>query len=98
LPKPNDPTHVLSIEALWSGGIEEILAQAEIPCLKQRARGTVAAIIIGELSETYRYFVPFAALEKSKELLCDFIDRDGADDMTEFDGEDECSGAGEHHD
>lgn len=90
-PKGNDPVHILSKEALWSGGIEETLKEAGIPCLKQKSRGTVAGILLGELSEIYRYFVPYGALEQSRELLLDFIESPGdenGDEEREWEGED----------
>lgn len=70
-PKENDPVHLITKDAIWSGGIEELLKENGIPCLKQGIQGAGITAKLGYLTETYRFFVPFGAYEKSKELLED---------------------------
>ena len=69
VPKENDPVFLMTKEGIWSGGIEEILKENSIPCLKQGIQGTALTIKMGDITETYQFFVPFGAYEKSKELL-----------------------------
>ena len=75
-PKDNDPVYLMSKEILWSGGIEEILKDNGIPCLKNSAQGSVINVIFGQFGDMLHFYVPFAALEKSRELLAGFIDND----------------------
>ena len=77
-PKDNDPAYLLSKEMLWSGGIEDVLRENGIPCLKKSMQGSAFNVIFGQFGDVIKFYVPFAALEKSKELLADFF----------YDGED----------
>ena len=78
-PRGNDPVYLMSKAALWSGGIEEILKENDIPCLKQGSKGSFFNVILGSFTERYNYFVPYGALEKSRELLADFFEEDRED-------------------
>jgi len=73
-PVGNDPVYLLSKEILWSGGIEEVLKENGIPCLKKSSQGTAFNVIFGQFGDVMRFYVPFAALEKSRELLADFME------------------------
>ena len=79
-PKDNDPVYLLSKEVLWSGGIEEVLKENGIPCMKKSLRGSAFSIIFGQFGDLIRFYVPFAALEKSKELLAGFMGEDDLED------------------
>ena len=83
-PTGNDPTYLLSKEILWSGGIEEALKEHGIPCLKKSSQGTAFNVIFGQFGDVMRFYVPFAALEKSRELLAGFLDEDEDDDALEY--------------
>lgn len=74
--KGNDPVYLFSKEAIWAGGIEDILKEHGIPCLKQGIHGAAITAKMGDITETYRFFVPYSAYEKSKELLCDYFPAD----------------------
>ena len=73
-PGENDPVYLLSKEMLWSGGIEEVLKENGIPCMKKSAQGSVINVIFGHFGDVLHFYVPFAALEKSKELLAGFME------------------------
>ena len=69
-PKDNDPVFLMIREAIWSGGIEETLKENGIPCLKKGLHGAaVTERTGGYLNESYMFYVPYGALQKSKELL-----------------------------
>ena len=78
-PKENDPVYLLTRHAIWAGSIEDILRENGIPCLKQSEQTSALTIITGEIAATYRIFVPHSALEKSKELLVDFLEEGDGD-------------------
>ena len=73
-PNGNDPVYLLSKELLWSGGIEDVLRENGIPCLKKSAQGSIVNVIFGQFGDVIGFYVPFAALEKSKELLAGFME------------------------
>jgi len=79
-PKENDPTYLLSKAMLWSGGIEEILRENGIPCMKKSAQGSAFNVIFGQFGDVLGFYVPFSALEKSKELLADFMEEGEPED------------------
>ena len=72
LPQNNDTVYLLTKEAIWSDGVEEILNEHNIPCLKQGVFGA-GITSVTHLPETYHFFVPFGAYEKAKELLDNFF-------------------------
>lgn len=71
----NDPVYLITKDAVFAGAIEDILSQNEIPCLKQGLLGAGLAARTG-YAETYRFFVPFGAYGKARELLCNFFDKE----------------------
>ena len=73
-PKENDPAYLITKDITWSGGIEDILTENNIPYLKQGTLGAGLTSKIGYGMENYQFFVPFGAYEKSKELLADIFE------------------------
>ena len=73
-PKDNDPVYLMTKDSLFSDGIEYILKENSIPCIKQGLNGSGITTQLGYITETYRFFVPFGAYNKSKELLDNFFD------------------------
>lgn len=67
-PKINDEIYLTTQKPIFSGMFEDLLKQNKIPYLKQGKLGAALAIKAG-LFEEYKFFVPFGAYEKSKELL-----------------------------
>ena len=78
-PKGNDPVYLITKDAIFAAGIEDILKKNDIPCLMQGELGEGIISRIGYTKETYRFFVPFGAYNKSKELLSNFFE--GEDDQ-----------------
>ena len=69
-PKENDPVYLMTREAIWSGGIEETLKENGIPCLKKGLHGAgVTERIGGYTTESYSFYVPYGAYQKSKEIF-----------------------------
>jgi hypothetical protein len=73
-PEENDIVYLLTREALYSGGIEEILKENGIPCLKRGVQGAGITERLGYSTETYEFFVPYGAYEKAKEIIKDILD------------------------
>ena len=72
-PKDGDPVFLLEQQSLWSGGIEDILRENGIHCMKRGVRGAGLTFILGEGIETYQFFVPYSAYDKAKELMDEFL-------------------------
>ena len=75
-PKDNDPVYLLTQNAIWAGAVEDILREGDIPCLKQSEQRSAFTIIMGEITATYRIFVPYSAYQAAKERLADFLKED----------------------
>jgi len=68
-PKENDPVYLITKNVVWSGGIEDILTENNIPYLKKGLLGAGIASRTGYGMENYQFYVPFGAYKKSRELL-----------------------------
>ena len=68
-PQENDPVFLITKPALWSGGIEELLKEHGIPCLKKGALGAGFSTHIGYAFGSYHFFVPYSAYVKANELI-----------------------------
>jgi len=68
-PKENDPVYLITKDVMWSGTVEDILNQNNIPYLKEGLLGAGITSKAGYAVENYQFFVPFGAYKKSKELL-----------------------------
>ncbi len=70
----------------YSGMLESLLKDFGIPCLVLRNDKFLAlqASFRTESGE-FKFFVPYGALEKAKEVLKDFFDDDDDDDDCEYD-------------
>lgn len=76
-PKENDAVYLVTRNYLFSKMLEDVLAKNNIPYLisRQGLCGTAPAKAPSGTDE-YKFFVPFGAYEKSKELLEDFFGED----------------------
>jgi hypothetical protein len=68
----NDPVYLTVNDVVASAAIEDILQQNGIPCEKQGMLGQ--GIQIGFLYESYRFFVPYGAYDKAREVIANFLD------------------------
>ena len=71
--KENDPVYLTTKDIIWSGAVEDILKENNIPYLKQGSLGAGITARIGHSMETYQFYVPFGAYEKAKKLLAEFF-------------------------
>ena len=83
-PADNDPVFILSHNAFMSPGIEDILKRNGIPCIMQGEVGG-GILYLGYAFEFFRFYVPYGAYEKSRELLADYLE--GAPEEPETEGE-----------
>jgi len=67
--KDNDPIYLTCKNYVFSGLLEDVLKQHQIPCIKKPVHGAALSLWRGNMFEKFTFFVPFGALEKSKELL-----------------------------
>ena len=72
-PKENDPVYLITKDFVWSGEIESLFTENNIPYLKQGLFGAGITISMGHAMETYQIYVPFGAYEKAKKLLADIF-------------------------
>jgi len=70
----DDPVYILTKDAILSASIEDILTQNNIPCIKKAQLGAGLTAYIGYSMDTFRFYVPFGALEAAKDLLSNFIE------------------------
>ena len=72
--KENDVVYLTTMRGFFAGMLEDILAQNDIPCLKirQGPGGTFPTRGQSSLGE-YRFFIPFGAYERAKEIFDEFF-------------------------
>lgn len=67
-----ETVYLTSCEYIWSKTVEDILNDANIKFYCHGILGSGVIVSIGEMSELYRYYVPFSDYEKAKALIPDF--------------------------
>lgn len=72
-PQKNDSVYLMTQDAIWCAGIEEILKENKVIYLKRGTRAVAVSIAMGEMTEKYEFFVPYAEYENAKELLGNFF-------------------------
>ena len=75
-PKENDAVYLTAKNSLFSGMLKDVLTKNHIPYMDLR-RGSVGSFVSNVpsgFSEEYRFYVPYGAYEKAKELLEEFFD------------------------
>lgn len=81
--KNNDPVYVITEDAILAASIEDILNENGIPFLKKGLIGAGITSRIGFAREIYEFYVPYNALEKTKELLYNFFDEEEREKIRE---------------
>ena len=66
--REDDPCFLIERDVIWSEVIEDMLKENGIPYLTRGRMGAGLAISVGPMFEKIRYYVPYACLEKAKEL------------------------------
>jgi len=85
-PADNDPVFILSHNAFMSPGIEDILKRNGIPCIMQGEVGG-GILYLGYAFEFFRFYVPYGAYDKSRELLADYLEGAPEEPEAEPEGE-----------
>ncbi|HML46697.1 MAG TPA: hypothetical protein PKE04_08110, partial [Clostridia bacterium] len=60
---------LISKDSIWSGMVEDILNQSNIPFLKKGTLGAGLAANVGFAMETYRFYVPQDVYDQAVDLL-----------------------------
>lgn len=56
-------------DPIWSGMLEDVFHQHQIPFITRRMMGAGLTMIIGSLGENVRFYVPFSHLPQARELV-----------------------------
>ena len=66
--REDDPCFLIERDAIWSEVVEDFLKENGIPFLTKGKMGAGLAIHVGPMFEKNRYYVPYACLERAREL------------------------------
>ncbi len=70
--KDDDLVIVTTADYITSALIEDILREADIKFMKKGALGSAITLYVGELTETYNFYVFASDYERALELMPDF--------------------------
>ena len=79
--KENDAVYLTTKDFMFSSMFENILVHNKIPCLKQAKFGAAMTMTLGTRFEEFKFFVPFSAFEKAKELLEEFFTEESINEI-----------------
>lgn len=65
---------------IWSGMLEDVLHQHQIPFITRSLMGAGLTMIVGSLSEIVRFYVPYSHLPQAQELVDELFASDQSDD------------------
>lgn len=80
-PTGSDPVLLIEKGYVWAGMVEEILSDNGIPLLKKGVRGAGLSVSLGEVGETFRFFVPYETLEQARELMVQLFPADFGEEV-----------------
>lgn len=72
-PQADDPCFLISVGAIWSEMVADLLKQNEIPFEQKSSKGAALAMLTGLLGETFDYYVAFDRYGEAKELTDAFF-------------------------
>ncbi len=75
-PEENEPVLLMVLTAMQSMLVEPILQDSGIPFSKMGTLGGALSMYGGMMSETNRFYVPFSAYERSREVIIDVFGED----------------------
>ena len=75
-PEDNEPVLLMELSAIQVMLVEPILEDTGIPYSKLGTLGGALSLSTGMMRENYRFYVPFAALEKSREAIINIFGED----------------------
>lgn len=84
-PKSDSPVFLVTKNSLWEGVAANILKDNGIPYFTKRALGGGLSAIIGTQLELYRFYVPYAAFDKARDLMTIMQGGEDADYGDDFD-------------
>lgn len=76
MPKPNDPVLLIKTDLLHGNMIEPLLKDHQMPYSKIGERGAGLSMYGGSMLETYRFYVPYGAYVKVRELIVSALGED----------------------
>ena len=72
-PGLTDPCFLTEQDFIFSGILEDVLKQKEIPFLKKSVLGAGVAIKVGPMLDRNRFFVPFGKLQEAIEVVDELL-------------------------
>ena len=75
-PEPNEPTHLITLNAMQTMLVEPVLEETGIPYFKQNAVGNGLTTYTGMMGGIYRFFVPASARQKCADAIEDVFGED----------------------
>ena len=70
----DDPVYILTQDATFARSVEDILSKNGIPCIKRGFLGEGITSYVGFTLEAFRFYVPYAAYGKAREVLGNFLE------------------------
>ena len=64
----------------------DVLKQEDIPCIVRRTLGAGLATSVGGMLECYRFYVPFAELNRALAVVDELFPKDAGDDVPDVEG------------
>ena len=67
-PEDGDYCYLATMVSQWGEAMQELLTDAQIPCLTRQARSVLYSVAFGQTHAELELFVPFAHLEQAASL------------------------------
>lgn len=67
-PENSDYCYLATMVSPWGEAMQELLTDAQIPCLTRQARSVLYSVAFGQTHAELELFVPFAHLEQAASL------------------------------
>ena len=67
-PEDGDYCYLATMVSPWGEAMQELLTDAQIPCLTRQARSVLYSVAFGQTHAELELFVPFAHLEQAASL------------------------------
>lgn len=81
-----DPVYLITKETIWSEMISDVLDENNIPYLKHGNLGPALSVMMGNIIEYCKFYVPFGEYDKSMELMKELFPSDyNIDNAENFD-------------
>ena len=78
--REDDLCFLIERDVIWSEVVEDLLKENDIPYLTKGRMGAGLAISVGPMFEKNRYYVPYACLEKARELMIAVFEKGEGED------------------